>query len=188
MRKISLEDFRLTKIKADKKINVVFSDGTENYNVTSSDVPHPDLNKALIAFNKYFAYRIGLTDGINNVIKDNPDLESKFDKAIQTELKRVSVYGAAWCGKDEHEGIKLIGHLDCPVSGFSMTIPVIVFESDDLGFEEEVYELSENLKEEVYKFLFENKKAQINLLDAIEESEQDEDGDITFDPIEQSQE
>lgn len=177
MNKVKFDDFNLKSVAVSK--SMVTADfvakktvGGENvatvFNVKSPHEPHPDLIECMQVFRVHLASAYGLTTPFAKVAeltkkmskKETEKLEQlKADIVANVEVTKLSIGGL-----DTAQGAVISGKLKSfNGSKIALNTPRIVFESNKIGIESEVKKLVDVLIEEVYDYLFENKRAQLEI-------------------------
>lgn len=176
--RVSYENFDLKKVKVNSD-GVMFSyeeRGGKGYDAKIPSAPHPDLTKAIDQLKYYMAMRLNLIQPLEDVqelVGQNKEAHAKVDELIAEQTERCNVSGISFVGSGSLYGVKITGSLKCNGGVVGMATPNIIFESDKLGYEEDVMDICENIKKEVYYMEFKNKKAQLDLMDQAEEMEKE---------------
>ena len=153
MEKVSKSAFGLLKVKADPKggltasYQVTVTDGNEPVIIErqescTADV-HPDLRNALA--------------GLRTFVRRCFALPEEFEAKIE-------VRGAAWSGIGDGTGVVLTSILEA-ANGLksALNTPRIKTAQESFGFEPELEAALEVVKDEVYAYLYEGKRAQLSL-------------------------
>lgn len=178
---LNYENFDLGKIKIDKKAGILFSftekgGNGKDYNVKDPNLAHPDLTNAIDKLKYYMAMRLNLIQPLEDIqalLGKNKEAHEKVEELISEAVDRCSVSGIVFVGSGSLAGVKITGSLKCNGGVVGMATPNIIFESDKLGYEEDVQDICEDIRKEVYNMHFKNKKAQLDLLDQAEEMEKE---------------
>lgn len=95
-----------------------------------------------------------LTDGAKKVARDFAD----------ELIAKIDVRGVSWSGTDESVGVVVTAVFETP-NGLKTCIntPRIKLSQISFGFEEELEQICEQIKSEVYAYLFNGKQAQLSL-------------------------
>lgn len=95
-----------------------------------------------------------LTDGAKKVARDFAD----------ELIAKIDVRGVSWSGTDESVGVVVTAVFETP-NGLKTCInsPRIKLAQISFGFEEELEQICEQIKSEVYAYLFNGKQAQLSL-------------------------
>lgn len=176
--KINVKDFNLQKVKLEPKgglqavyqlTEVVKGEPTvTDYQVNVARDIHPDLQKLFKDLRSIVGRCIGLTSFLT--ITDGKELGLKAaEKEIARKyaeglLQKIDVRGISWSGQDENVGIIITSIYETP-NGLKTCIntPRIKIAQTSFSFEEELEEIADAIKEEVYEFLFNGKQAQLSL-------------------------
>ena len=137
------------------------------HNETGKDV-HPDLKKCFdmlkpimgrIYHHNFFKTLLETPD-----FKATPLQKTLADNAFQEVMQKINVTGLSFSGSDENLGCVITGTFTAD-SNQKMAINShrIKFTDTRYGFEEELQAICSDLEHEVYEFLFNNKRAQLEL-------------------------
>lgn len=173
------ESFVLDEVKSkdraslDVKAHAPRTDGAANfempYNGSVPVVPHPDLfdlfDKLKVRLASAFGYLHSRT-----VVNDSRFGANAMQKELITEatdyiLADIKVTGISLSGK-ERTGLIVKG----TYKGQAINTKPLHFSNQEYG--EEIQEIADNIRSEVYEFLFKGKKAQLNAFDEEEEDEE----------------
>lgn len=170
MKAIDFKNFGLEKISINSKnlITVDWYDLTKRndlLSVESDSLPSEDLILTIKKFSKAMAVSLDLTKGFEFARENNRKNEEALKKAVHgclEEYDRCQVKAISFVGSDEYEGIKIKGNLICengtvPIS----STPTIKFNDEDREeeFNTELDAICEELKKEVYAFIYLGKRA-----------------------------
>jgi len=178
-RTIEYQEFDLIKFKITKDgVDVTHHESGDDpggNTKTGESQPHPDLKKKMDELKLYMATRLGLLQGWDfsreNLKGDLELLKIALDGHKET-LGRCNVNGLTFMGEGETYGVSITGSLAVPNGGsFGLAVPKITFGSDKLGYEQEVQEICEQIKSEVYQYRFQSKKLQLDVNTEIEKVE-----------------
>lgn len=187
--KPQLKDLNLQKVKLEPKgglqavyqlTEVVKGEPTvTDYQVNVARDIHPDLQKLFKDLRSIVGRCIGLTSFLS--ITDGKELgltdaKKKIARAYaDLLLAKIDVRGISWSGQDENVGIVITSVYETP-NGLKTCIntPRIKIAQTSFGFEEELEEIADAIKEEVYEFLFNGKQAQLSLFGEQQENENKE--------------
>lgn len=176
--KPQLKDLNLQKVKLEPKgglqavyqlTEVVKGEPTiTDYQVNVARDIHPDLQKLFKDLRSIVGRCIGLTSFLT--ITDGKELgltDTKKEiarKYAEGLLQKIDVRGLSWSGSDENAAIIITSVYETP-NGLKTCIntPRIKIAQSSFGFEEELEEIADAIKEEVYEFLFNGKQAQLSL-------------------------
>lgn len=179
MKKPVIERFFLNKVKLISgnggiEANFETEDvvGSEIYHDSghekSTKIPHPDLLKIFEQLKPMVA-RIYHFTFIREIImaedfKAKPEQARIAERALQEILGKINVIGISLSGSDDKAGVILTASFTAD-NNMKMAINThrIKFTDTKYGFEEDLGELIKKLKEEVYNYIFEGKKAQLEI-------------------------
>lgn len=139
-------------------------------------LPHPDLTEKLGELQLYFASRIGILKGWDfardHLRKDSKALEAAMEEH-KANVERCKISGISFSGESSEDlKVKITGSYKTPDGGaIGMATPAILLENDKLGYEEDVKEICEEIKKEVYAYLFQHKKFQLDIESEAEKAE-----------------
>lgn len=181
-RVLSYENFDLIKFKIEKKgVNVTHHETGSNAGVVSKDgetTPHPDLKEKLNLLKPFMARRLGLLRGVDKgleLTKGNLDNQKIFLDLEKEIVNACNINGLTFVGSGEKRGVIMTGNVLLEHYGsIGMAVSAIRVEDDILGYEEELADICEEIKAEVYKYRFGNKKAQLDAFEGTEEEEEEE--------------
>lgn len=142
----------------------------ENYHLTSGKEIHPDLQKLFDRLKPIMARVYHLS--FFRSLMETPDFKATkkqkelAEKAFKEVIDKLRVTGVSLSGKDDNVGVVLTGTFTAD-SNQKMAINShrMKFNSERYGFEEEMEEIVGEIESEVYEFLFNNKKAQLEIFD-----------------------
>ena len=168
----SLEKVKLTKTGGlDVHYSVNEKLGTEiysnKYHIMSSKDVHPDLRKLFCKLNPIVARVFNLQSFMTEVIEDSVFDASEMQKSIARDyaeacVDRISVRGISISGKDENQGVTIAGVYETDeLIKTSICTPKINYATEVFGFESELEDIVFDIEDEVYQYLFEGKKAQL---------------------------
>lgn len=170
------EEFKLLKFKVAKEGLTITHhvNGTTPADITAvvESTPHPDLQEKMDQLKLYMATRLGLLEGWDfsrEHLKKNPNFLQKAIAGHQVAKERCNIGGLTFLGTGETYGVSITGSVKAPTNGsVGLAVPKITFGKDDLGYEEEVKEICDEITDEVYKYLVLRKKAQTDIEDQSE--------------------
>lgn len=170
---LEYHDFDLIKFKVSAKgVEITHHEGGLNpiIQTTSSEhAPHPELKEKMDQLQLYMAQILGLLDGwdysrANIKFKDSEEALKGAKSGHDEAVSRCSIGGLVFLGEGETMGVKITGSIKTPKAGsVGLSTPKITFESEKLGVEEEVAEICEEIKKEVYAYRFQGKKHQTDI-------------------------
>lgn len=177
----SKENFSLSKVKLlkggglDVHYEVTEVIGNEiyvnKYHIQSVKDIHPSLSHLFTVLRPIMAHVLNMTSF--KTLIDDPNFEAtKQQKEIAYRfadglLDDIEVKGVTLSGKGENVGVVLSGLFeifDCKDT--AINTPRLKFNDDTFGFEGELENIVFCIENEVYAFLFEGKKAQLELFGA----------------------
>ena len=179
MEKIDEKNFFLSKVKIDPKksgleanyqINtVVENDPSIIDRQESCDrAIHPDLQGLFKDLRNIVARVFGITSFLTLIESDDmklPESKRAIARGYANELvNKIEVRGVNWSGQDENRGVIITAVFETS-NGLKTCIntPRIKLSTISFGFEEELEKITDAIKGEVYKYLFEGKQAQLSL-------------------------
>ena len=155
---------------------------TNKFIVESAKDVHPDLKACFDRLKPIQARIYGMTSFLTLI--DSPEFkatkkQNEAARAFSDEiLKNIEVRGVSLSGSGDAVGIVLTGLL---TSGnnqkTAINTPRLKFNSEVYGFEEDLEEISGQIEKEVYEFLFNGKKAQLELFNGEPDDDDDENDD-----------
>lgn len=183
MRKLDFKNFDLEKVKLTSEgLSVTYYEKGTNavkHMIECEGEPHPDMNEKFNLLQPYMARRLDLLAGWDfareNTRKD-PEALAQAVENYNKCVERCKVSGIVYVGKDQLRGIKITGSVKCNESSVGLATPNITFSSEKLGFEQDVEDICEQIRSEVYLYVFSHKRAQEDLIKQIEEIEKEEKG------------
>lgn len=144
---------------------------TNKYHVESAKDIHPDLWNCFGRLRPIMGRIFNITSFLSMV--ETPDFkatkkQSELSRDFADEmLKNIEVRGVSFSGQDDNVGVVLTGLFT--VSNNQKTAinsPRLKFNTETFGFEEELEAIVADIENEVYAFLFKDKKAQLKLFGA----------------------
>ncbi len=139
-----------------------------NFVVESGKDVHPDLVAAFNELKPIVCRMFGFTNFLSLVEGSEFDaslVQKEKARAFAEALKKnITMRGVSLSGSGETYGVVLTALLE--VQNGQQTVvntPRIRFATESFGFEEECERIVEVIKDEVYKYIFEGKKAQLEL-------------------------
>lgn len=168
---LAYEHFDLCSVKVNSEgvdmayYNLLFPNAKEE--PKTKVIAHPDLQAALDKLKLYFATKIGILEGwdfAREHCRDNQDaLKMAMDKHKEI-VESCKITGLTFAGEGETYGVTIAGYLKFPKKGGSgVSSGKIVFSKKTFGWEDEVKELCEDVKAEVYAYRFQAKKYQTDI-------------------------
>jgi len=186
MKEVRFDQFDLKKVKLVKGggLEVEYStsetsgngpEGPEIYGSTHKDkstkFPHPDLTELLKQFKPMVA-RVFNFSFFRELVQ-HEDFNAKEEQSriaerfYQEIIGKIEINGIALSGDGANCGCIVMASFLTEVNKnkAALNVPRIKFNSTTFGFEEEMQDLADMVKEETFKFLFENKVADPELFD-----------------------
>lgn len=173
---VKFDDFTMKKVKVtDKGVNVIFEvkrvidDEAQiiEHTITAKYQPHPDLTHYLTEMREFLFKAYGMNKGFDIALKYlKGEQKKKAEDAMSEQLRSITVMGISVSGEDQLRGAVISGKCTSfNEAKQAMNSPRIVFSSEKIGIEQDVETMCELLTKEVYKYIFEGKKAQAELFD-----------------------
>lgn len=133
---------------------------TETSSVSLNGVPHPDLLQAISNLSQYAVQVCGLTKYL-----DAPEVGQDYaEKALREIIQAYVPTGLCLNGQDAKRKAMITGVWNCFGNyKISLNTPNILLESDQFEFEDELNISVELIEDEVFAYLFKNKRAQLDL-------------------------
>ena len=162
--------FDLQKVKLDKDevlVDFIKVDSNEDGGKTKTPVSmkppyqvHPDLASALSSMKETVLKDFGY-----NKLLDASKGDDKVLEAWNELICNTTVTGVALGGSDQLRGAVITAKIKTDTGTRGVSTKRIVFSSDKLGYEKKIEETIKTVTSEVYKYLFESKRAQLELFD-----------------------
>lgn len=162
-----------------KYYNLLFPDAEESPNIKHT--PHPDLQAKMDKLKPHFAKKIGILEGwdfARENLRENLDLlevaKSKYDQTVES----CKITGLSFTGETDTYGVAIVGYLKFPKQGGSGISSGKISLSDytlsklPLGYEQEVYDICQEIRHEIYSYRFLGKKHQTDIETEAEKAEQ----------------
>ena len=172
------KNFNLSKVKLDPKGGL-----QANYQITATvdgepsvidrtesctrDV-HPDLLGLFTDLRNIVGRVFNITSFLTMLESDEmklPESKKTIARAFADELlAKIDVRGVSWSGTDDNVGVVITAVFETP-NGLKTCIntPRIKLAQISFGFEEQLEAIVEQIKKEVYAYLFNGKQAQLQL-------------------------
>ena len=187
--KPNAKDFTLSKVKllpgGGLKVNypiVVNNDGetalVDRVETSDRDI-HPDLLKLFQDLRIVVGRCLGITSFLSLLESDEmkiPESKRQIARDFADELlEKFYVRGVAWSGTNESVGVVITSVFET-ANGLKTCIntPRIKLSQISFGFEEELEQIVDAIKSEVYEFLFNGKSAQLSLFDGPDDMPEEE--------------
>lgn len=177
LRKLELKHFDLSKAKLSKKgMDVIFFENGNKHTDEYNGEPHTDLIQLFDRLKLYMAMRLDLLSGWDfareKCKKDNEALQEAITSHKDC-INRCKISGISIVGENSLRAVKITGSVKCGDSSVGLATPNINFASEKLGYEQDVDSLCEEIREEVYNYVFNNKRAQLDLEDEANKAEKE---------------
>ena len=162
-KKLIFKDFDLISLKLNGKgcPTIDWFDLTKKndlLSVESDSQPHEDLVNKINELKAVLAESLGLLDGWDFARENNRKNDDNLKKAIygyNDEIQRCIVSGV----KITDKGIKITGSLLCEEGTIGLASPLIKFENEDSNIGEVAKSIVDELKVEVWSFIYQGKRA-----------------------------
>ena len=153
----------------------------ENYHLSSTKEIHPDLKKLFDHLKPIMArvYHLSFFRSLMETpeFKATKNQRELAENAFAEVLEKLNVTGVSLSGKYENVGVLLTGTFTADSNQkIAINSHRMKFSDERYGFEEEMERIIGDIESEVYAFLFNGKKAQLELFsgeDFGEESEEE---------------
>lgn len=174
MEKPKYENFNLSKVKIDKagglvceyQLTEVVGDDAcvTDYAVSNTRAPHPDLLALFPKLRGIIGRVLGVTSVLEHLQSEHYPAMEGVEKYLEGTLEQYDVRGVAWSGSGSKAGVVITSVFKTPL-GLKTCIntPRLPTGTESYGFEDELLELTETIKTEVYEYLFNGKQAQLSL-------------------------
>lgn len=178
------ERFSLIKCKllANEALDVHFEyeevAASANYvqkeHVESPVIPHPDLTTKLQALKPHVAKVYGfafIRELVSSEDFKATDAQLNYsEKFYQTLVEKIRVTGIALSGKEDAKGCIITAVMKSQTnSSMAINTHRISFKSTTYGFEDDLKVICDDIENEVFRYLFEGKQAQLSLFPEGEE-------------------
>ncbi len=188
MEKPDLENFTLKSLKLPNKGGVEIEYQYElsvrdeihkvSDKLTSSVEPHPDVSSILRSLKEYYL-EITLLKKIYNVVdreefKANQIQRNMMDNMVEDIKRRVKITKVALSGKDEKSGVIITGVIEAETGqGMALNTHRITFSNETYGFEDELQGKIDDLINECYQYMYENKVAEPDMFEDLTAEDND---------------
>lgn len=172
------KDFNLSKVKLLPKgglqaeyqvtVNVDGENSLIDRNETCTRDVHPDLLGLFEDLRNIVARVFNITSFLTLLESDEfalSDAQKALARSFADEIvEKIEVRGVAWSGTGDNTGVVITSVFETP-NGLKTCIntPRIKMATISFGFEEELEQIVERIKTEVYAYLFKGKQAQLSL-------------------------
>lgn len=177
MKKVLRPQFKLAKVKmmkddagVDVKYTLATKEGAamheDEYTIRCSVVPHPHLIEAIRALDIFIARSNGYVDleTVAPKMELDGDQRKTVERILKNTLDKITPTGLALSGADKTRGIVITAKYACSnKSDIAINSPRIIFERDIFKFEAELAEKVDRVIEEIFCYLFEDKKSQVEI-------------------------
>lgn len=139
-----------------------------DYNANVTRDIHPDLRGLFEDLRPIVGRVFGITSFLTLLESDEMGMDEakKFTaRSFANELvSKIDVRGVSWSGTEDNVGVVITAVFETP-NGLKTCIntPRIKLAQISFGFEEELEQIVDSIKKEVYEFLFKGKQAQLSL-------------------------
>lgn len=129
---------------------------------------HPDLQGLFEDLRQIVARVFNITSFLTLLESDEmklPESKKLMARQFADELiSKIDVRGVSWSGSDDNVGVVITAVFETP-NGLKTCIntPRIKLAQISFGFEEELEVIVDNIKSEVYQFMYKGKQAQLSL-------------------------
>jgi hypothetical protein len=172
-RVLNYEHFDLISFKVkDKSLEAVYYnllDRDTQQKSNSEKPPHPDLFTKINDLKSYFLDKTGYSQYIDlcrELTIDDQDKRLRVAEEFENLMQRTSITGLSFQGDETSQGVSINGYIKYPKGGGNgISSKKITFGKQNLGYENDVEDKCDEIKKEVYAFLFQGKKAQQEMFD-----------------------
>lgn len=145
------------------------------HKVKNPEYPHPDLHRMAENLRNYVAKLMGVMNFANitylsDLAKQDKELDKQFQDFFEIQTTRIMLSEIV---RDEEKNTVIIKYMftGIDLSLFKMQTPKIQLEGETLKFEIEMDSDLENLKHEIFDYLFKGKRAQLSMFGEISEAD-----------------
>ena len=167
------ENFALAKAKivnggletAYKLTEIVGDDPcVTEYQILNTRLPHPDLMELFNQLRGIVARVFGVTAIVEHLESEKYPAMSGVEQFLQTIIEQYEVRGLSWSGSGNKTGVVITSVYKTPLgTKTAINTPRLVIGQSCFGLEEELERICDEIKEQVYQYLFEGKQAQLSL-------------------------
>lgn len=143
---------------------------TNKYHVESAKDIHPDLRECFVRLRPIMGRIFNITSFLSMIeanfkaTKVQQEMARNFANEM---LQNIDVCGVSYSGQDDNVGVVLSGVFTVSNNQkVAINSPRLKFNTITFGFEEELEDITATIEAEVYAFLFNGKKAQLELFGA----------------------
>lgn len=162
---------KLTKYKVGIKVDFTIEDDPNTYQVTKTDPPHPDLTKVLSDFDEILYETSGYKKEKEllrmnlpgDALKKLDSVKKWYNEYDKGQIQMIDVTSVEFSAeKEERKGVKIKGSKEAK-NGYVHTIesPKVIFIESDFECESKAEELYNQLAQECYKMIYEDKGLQL---------------------------
>lgn len=167
-RVLEYQHFDMVKFKiAEEKATVKYYDFKAEHTVSPPEFVHPDMHEKLDQLKLIMADCAGLLEGWNFArehLKKDPDALKLAMEGHKEAVARCKPNGFIFQGEGETRGVQITGSIMSPKKGsMGLSIPKVTFGKTVFGIEDDLEQICEEIKSEVYQYLFQQKKAQLDI-------------------------
>lgn len=149
------------------------------HKVKNPEYPHPDLQKESGKLRWYIVQLMGLMNFANitylsDLSKQDKELDKQFKDFFEIQYTRIMIREIV---RDEEKNTVIIKYefTGTDLSLFKMQTPKINLEGEVLQFEISMDSDLEDMKHEIFDYLFKGKRAQLSMFDEIQEADEVQD-------------
>lgn len=176
------EKFSMTRVHVNKNngLDIEYTETTKeqegeqqvSFICEHPGVRHPDFDKALNKLKIYLAKNYHVVDATEMLLSEiKQEIISVKDSTIVDRLKeiqkdllsKITVTGISISGGEDFRGVIISGKIEGLSSNSAMNTTRIVFGQSTLGFEKEVEVLCNAVEDEVWEYLDNKKRSQLEL-------------------------
>ena len=167
------ENFSLEKAKIDKggleasyQLTEIVGDEacTTTYQVSNTRLPHPDLTELFKQLRGIVARVFGVTAIVEHLESEKYPAMSGVEQFLQTIIEQYEVRGISWSGSGNKTGVVITSVFKTPLGlKTCVNTPRLVLGQSCFGLEDDLERICDEIKEQVYQYLFEGKQAQLSL-------------------------
>jgi len=140
----------------------------------TNEEAHPDLMDLIDQMKEPIIFCANGLAGVNVLLGKKMILDQKIKDSAIKELKKdllsamfddVRIHGVHFYHINDGMKVKITGGFDSPLGYAAINTPQIGFQEIKHGFEEALEKTLETLQNEVYKYIADNKRAQLDMFD-----------------------
>lgn len=178
MAKTLRPDFRLVKVKREKEDSGMYIEyivrsttkgvSSETYHKTEfPEVAHPRFINSIHQLDR-FLMKVLNFNAIDVIRKSDQlsgakqkafnDVRHEIDGVLKNTLDKITVNGVTFSGEEKNHGMLIMGVIDTDQgTPVALNSPTIVFSKHVYNFEGELEQIANDIKEEAFCYIFENK-------------------------------